>query len=177
VVVAAGAADGEAEETSAHGIDAVVTLVGARDLDGAVVVVPRSEAEKPQRWQMADAIRSFEQVGGELGRHELVVWQIVVEGADHPVAIQMSVRIRIEPAAHRIEAAIVVFTVASDVEPHAGPGFPVSRRGEQAIDDLLERVGRRVFQKCVHFLRRRGKTGEAERGAADQCELVGACDR
>ena len=66
VVVTAGAADGQAEHAAADGIDAIVALVGVRDLDGAVVVVPRPEAEEAQRRQMPHALRPVEQIGGEL---------------------------------------------------------------------------------------------------------------
>ena len=42
VIVAAGAADGQAEEAARHDVDAIVALVGAGDLDRAVVVEPRA---------------------------------------------------------------------------------------------------------------------------------------
>ena len=61
--------------------------------------------------------RLVEQVGGELRRDELVVRQVVVERLDHPVAIEIRVRIGVVAAPHRIEAAVVVLAVARDVEP------------------------------------------------------------
>ena len=51
MVVAAGAADRQPEEAARDDVDRVVALVGARDLDGAVVVVPRPEAEEAERRQ------------------------------------------------------------------------------------------------------------------------------
>ena len=126
---------------------------------------------------MPHALRPVEQIGGELRGDELVVRQVVVERADHPVAIEMRVRVGIEAAPHRIEAAVVVFAVARDVEPHAAPGFAVARRREQAIDHLLERVGRLVREKRVDFFGRRRQAGEIERGAAEQRQLVGGADR
>jgi hypothetical protein len=61
VIVAARAADREAEEAARDDVDAVVPLVGARDLDRAVVVEPRPEAEEAQRRQRARARRFVSQ--------------------------------------------------------------------------------------------------------------------
>ena len=39
-------------------VHAIVALVGARDLDRAVVVIPRAEAEEPERRQMRTRVCS-----------------------------------------------------------------------------------------------------------------------
>ena len=141
VIVAACAADGEAEKPARDDVDAVVAFVGPRDLDGAVVVVPRAEPEQPERGQHLHPHVVVEQIGSQLRFHELVVRQVVVERFDNPVAIQVGVRVRVVAAKHRIEAAVVVFPVARDVEPEPAPGLAVLRRREQPIDHLRERVG------------------------------------
>jgi len=87
VIVAAGAADRHAQEAARHDVDTIVPLVGARDLDGAVVVVPRAETQKPERRQRADARRVIHQIARELRLDEAVVRQVVVERVDHPVAV------------------------------------------------------------------------------------------
>ncbi len=72
VVVAARAPDGQAEQAAADHVHAVVSLVGVRDLDSAVVVVPRTETQKPERREMPHLrARIAHQVGGELRRDEL----------------------------------------------------------------------------------------------------------
>ena len=178
MIVAARAADGQAEEAARHDVDAIVPLVGARDLDRAVVVEPRAEPEEPERRQRARARRRIaEQIAGELRAHELVVRQVVVERLDHPVAIQIRVRVRVVAAPLRIERAVVVLAVARDVEPEAAPRFAVVRRREQAVDDLRERVGRLVLLERLDLVGRRRQAGQIERRAADQRALVGGAHR
>ena len=57
------------------------------------------------------------------------------------------------------------------------PTFAIGRRGEQAIDDFRECIGRTIAEKFRHFVRRRRQAGEIERGAADQRPFVGRFDR
>ncbi len=177
VVVAAGAAHGEAQEAAAHRVHAVVALVGVGDLDRAVVVVPRPQPQEPERRQVAHAIAALEQVGGKLRGDELVVGQVVVERANHPVAIEVRIGIGIEAAAHRIEAAVVVFAVARHVEPHAAPRLAVAGRRQQAVDDLLVGVGRGVGEEGVDLFRRGRQAREVERHAPQQRALVGVTHR
>ena len=46
MIVAAGAGNGQAQESARNDIDSIVTLIGACHLNRAVVVIPRSETEK-----------------------------------------------------------------------------------------------------------------------------------
>ena len=69
------------------------------------------------------------QITGDLSFDELIVRHVVVERLDHPVAINVGIRIGIEATSHGVEAAIVVFTVTGHVEPHTPPTFAVMGRG------------------------------------------------
>ena len=122
---------------------------------------------------MPDARVSSMLIAGDLRLHELVVRHVVVERLDHPVAIEIRVGIGAVAAAHRIEAARIVFGVARDVEPAAAPRLAVPRRREQPIHDLREGVGRRVLLERVDLVGRRRQPGEIERRAADQRPPVG----
>src|SRR5262249_39820204 len=62
--------------------------------------------------------------------------------------------------------------VASQVEPHRGPTLTITWRGQQTIDLLFVRGGRRVSQEGRLLVWRRGKASEVERDAAQQGGLV-----
>src|SRR5579885_2644567 len=81
VVVAAGAADRQAEQAAADHVDAVVD-----DVVGVVHEAP-AQRQEAQRGQRAPVLPQGQPVGGELLDEELVVGQVVVEGADDVVAI------------------------------------------------------------------------------------------
>ena len=73
VIVAAGAANGQAHEPARNDVDAVVPFVGASDFKSAVVVVPRPKAEEAGGRQRLVPILGVHQIAGKLGLHELVV--------------------------------------------------------------------------------------------------------
>ncbi len=81
-------------------------------------------------------IVGLELVAGQLLADEPVVGQVVVEGADHVVAILVGV------GAEAVLLEAFGFAVADDVEPVLGPAFAVAGRGEQAVDDFDVGVGR-----------------------------------
>ena len=92
--------------------------------------------------------------------------QVAIEGVDHPVA----------PAGH-VAAAVDVVAVGvgepGGVEPVEGQPLAEVGRGQQAIDERLVGVGRRVGQERVDLGRGRGQAGQVERQAADQGGAVG----
>ena len=55
----------------------------------------------------------------------------------------------------------------------APPALPVVRRGEEPLDDLLERVGREIVDERRDLLRCRGEAGEIEGRTADELAPVG----
>ncbi len=172
VIVAPGAADRQAQHAAAHGIDAVVALVGAGNLHRPVVVVPRPESEKTEGRELSHALVLGQLIGCELSGDEAIERHVVVEGANHPVAIQVRVRIGVVAAAVGIEAPIVVLAEPGDVEPHAPPRLTVGRRLEQAIDDLRDCLRRVVLQERIHFFGCRRHAGQIDGRAAEQRQLV-----
>ena len=51
VIVAAGATHGQSQEAASDHVDSIVTLIGARDFDRAVVVIPGTQPEESCRGQ------------------------------------------------------------------------------------------------------------------------------
>ena len=52
------------------------------------------------------------------------------------------------------QAAVIVFTVAGDIEPNAAPTLAVVWRSEQAVNQPSRiAVGGRVFFKSINFFR------------------------
>ena len=76
-----------------------------------------------------------------------------------------------------IQAAIIVFAVARDIQPEAAPALAIMRRSEQAVHNFGERVGRRVLFESRDLFGRRRQAGQIERGAADQIVLGGRSHR
>ena len=176
MIVAARAGHRQAEEAAGHHVHAIVPLVGAGHFDRAVVVIPGTESEEAGGRQRLVAGLLVQQVAGELRLHELVVGQVVVERLDHPIAIEVGVGIGAVAARIRIQAAVVVFAVAGDVEPDAAPALAVVRRCEQAVDHFGEGVGRGVFFEGRDFFGRGRQAGQVEASAADQVVLAGGLD-
>ena len=173
VIVTASARDREAQETPRDGVHSIVTFVGARDLDRAIVVVPRAEAQEAERRKRSHARRLVEQIGRNLGFDELVVGQIVVVRLDDPVAVEPRIRVRRIAAPHGIQTARIVLAVPRNVQPHAPPRLAIPRRRKQPIDDPVEGIRRRVLLERVDLVRRGWQTRQVNRGAADERQLVG----
>ena len=92
VIVAARARDGQAEEAAADRVHAVVALVGVRDFDRAVVVVPGPRPRKPSAGRLAQPhVLSSIRSAASCARDELVVRHVVVERLDDPVAVEVRV--------------------------------------------------------------------------------------
>src|SRR5262249_33013986 len=117
MIVAAGACDGEPQEASRDDVDTVV--------ENVVRVAPEvpADRQKPARgtWPLVRSQRQL--VGGELLQNELVVRQVVVERANHPVAV--SVRPGITGFLE--EYISLVVGIARDVQPVAPPTLAVVR--------------------------------------------------
>jgi hypothetical protein len=153
-------------QTGAVGVDAVDQRVEAEleRVDAAFLVDHGVAVEAG-----GDAGRvagAGEHVPGELLEGEAVEGQVVVVGADHPVAVRP----------HRARTVLLVpvrVGVAGEVEPATGPALPVVGRGEQPVDVLLIGVRRGVAQEGVGLLGRRRQAGEIERDAAGEDGAVG----
>ena len=173
MIVAARAADRESEEAASYDVHTIVPLVGARDFDGAVVVIPGSEPEHPGRGQRAMTLLFIEQIAGNLNLDELVVRQIVIQRLNDPVAIHVCVRIGIETSPHRVETTVVVFAEARHIEPDAAPTLSIVGRGKQPVDHLGECVRRFVLFEGTNLFRCGRQTDQIERRAPD--EVAPAC--
>ena len=159
---------GQSQKPAADHIDAIVPLVRARDLDGAVVVKPGTLSEKPKRRKHPHPRFLLHLIPRQLRAHKLVIGQIIIKSFYDPIAIQVRMRIGREPATHWIKAAIVVFAIARNVEPQASPSFSVLRRGEQAIYYLCESIRRFVVLECLNLFRRRRYAGQIKCRASQQ---------
>ena len=91
---------------------------------------------------------------------------VAVEGVDDPVAVGPDLAVVVEVQA-------VGVAVAGGVEPEPRHVLAVAGRLEQAVDDLLVSLRRRVGQEGVDLFEGRRQAGQVERHAADQGRLLG----
>ncbi len=173
MVVAAGAGDGEAEEATGDSVDALVAFVGAALDRLGLIPDPGGAAEEARALEVVGGGVRVHQVAGELHLDKLVVGKVVVDLFDDPVAVDPGAVERHVATAAGIEAADVVVAVAGHVEPVAAPALAIGRRGEEAVDDLGEGLGRGVLFEGCDLGGGRRQAGEIEGGATDQGALVG----
>ena len=167
MIVAAGAADGEAEEDAAGGIDHVDTLfdqVDVFDLEEHVAV----GADSVKAGAGAGfGVVGVEFVAGDLLPDEAVVRFVFVERLDDVVAV----------APGDEEVGVLFETggiaVAGEVEPVASPFFAVARGGEQAVDFVLPGVGGFVVEEEIGFGLGGGQAEKVVGGAPQEGEAVG----
>ena len=168
VVVAAGAADRQAQhgraERGGHVVQLVVALffdLVGRDLRGV-----RAGRQKPGRHQR-QVVVGLELVAGNLPADELIERHVVVESSDHEVAVV----IRRRPVV--VLLVTVAFGKTGQVEPVAAPALAVMRAVEQTIDEPVVGVAGTVGHKRLDLVGRRGKPKQIEIGAADQLPPIG----
>ncbi len=173
VVVAAGALDGEAEGAAGDDVDAVVDDVMGDPEEAAAA---GDEAHGGE----VGGIRGCDLVGGDLEEEELVVGEVLVEGADDPVAVGVSV-----DEAALLAGVDVAFGVgvAGDIEPVAAPAFAVVGAVEEAIDEAFDGggvegiagggVGEGFAGEGLDLVEGRREAGEGGVGAADEGSGVG----
>ena len=129
MVVAAGAADRQAEPHSGDGAGAVDRPFDSIHLQfESPFAVMQGVAVESRRDALIDG-RSGDQVSGDLLDGESVKAQVPVEGVDHPVP--PAPRIRTD----EIGLVAVALSESSLVQPVQGVHFSVLRRGEQALDN------------------------------------------
>ena len=152
MVVAAGAGHGQALHPAHHDIDAVV--------DDVVLVVQEAATQRQvaERGEVAVVLAGGELVGRELELEEAVVGQVAVEGGDDPVAVGVGVGV----AALLLEDVALGVGVACDVEPVASPAFAEGRRGQQPIDEFLDRLRVAVLRERFDLGSRRREPPERE---------------
>ena len=158
VVVATGAGGGQAHRAAANHVDPVVDDV-VRDPEKS----PPDGQESHRR--EGRLILGLGLIGGDLIDEEAVVGHVVVERLHHPIAIGRGLHEKSLLAGVDISLGV---GISGDVEPMPPPLLAVSRRGEQAIDELFIGVGGGVVNERADFLGSRRQAGEVERHAADQ---------
>ena len=130
------------EKRRAEGVDAVGDVLDAVLLrDDAAFLALHVIAVEGRREALFGR-RVGQQVTGELPGDELVHRHVAVERLDHPVA----------PRRHLPHAVVLIAVrvgVPGDVEPVGRHALAERRRGQQAIDHLLERIGAAVGEEGI----------------------------
>ena len=165
VVVAARAAERQAEEGRGRGDRHVVQLVEPEPqlllLHGHRQHLGRRGRQEARGRQCARVV-GFVFVARDLPADECPVRHVVVHGPDHEVAVVIRGRpvgVGLQPIAVRI---------AGDIEPVPAPSLAVVPAGEETVDQLLVGVGCRVRDERLHLLGRRGQAEQVEIDPADQ---------
>ena len=163
VVMAADATQGQSEHRPAHGHQHIIQLIVANSFDclGSRLARVRACDQKTAGGRGKVIIRQ-QLVAGQLHPHELVVRQIVVERANHPVAVV------IRSGAKTIKFVTTAFSKPRDIEPMASPFFTVVRTFQQSVNHGFEGMRRRVVHKRVDLLRRWRQTDKIEICASNQ---------
>ena len=145
MVVAAGTADGEAEEPAGKNVDPVVDNVG-----GNTEKAPAG-GEEAEGGKVGIPLPT-EPIGGELERDKAIVGEILVEGPDHPVAVHRGMDEK--PLLAAVDIALGV-GIAGDIEPVPPLLLAVARRGEEPVDELFVRVRGGIGHERRHRFRLR----------------------
>ena len=173
MVVAAGAGDRESEEGLRDDVDLVVHVTDLLidRVDRLVAVFDHAEVAGAEG-RLVELFFGVEpwllqQVAGELFADELVVRDVGIEGPDQVVAVAPGLR------DGGVAFAAVRIGVADEIHPVAGEVFAVAGRGQQAVDDLGESLGRGVGFEGGDFGGRRRQAGQHVGRPPDERGLVG----
>ena len=109
--------------------------------------------------------RVRQHVAGDLFDREPIERHVAVQRVDDPVAV-------LPDAAAIVLLVAIGVRVAGEIEPRPRPPLAEVRRGQQSIDGAVVRVVGGVRDEGIEFGRRRGKSGQVQRHAPQQCRLV-----
>ena len=170
VVMAAGAADGEAEQGRARGAHHVVQFVGP--LVGREHRIGRCDLVLRPAHDEARGGVGAQLVAAELLLQKGVVGLVGIERFDHPVAIRPGV------GPGRVHLEAVALGETHDIEPVPRPAFAVVRRREQPVDEVAIGAidaarGAAGILERGNLLGRRRQAHEVERHPADERARVG----
>ncbi len=154
-----------------------MTFVGARHFVGTVVVVPRTQAQKSSSWDRLITDFGVQEVARNLSLYKLIVRQIVVERADHPIAVRPSIRIGPIAARKGIQTSIIIFAIARHIKPDTAPTFSIVRRSQQTIHHLCKCIGRIIFRESRLLFRRRRQPGEIQISTPQKIVFGGRMNR
>ena len=169
VVVAASAAEGEAEEGSGSGVNLLVHYV-VDHLDA--VLLGEGLGSEGQEAGGGDAFLPFfgggggQEVARDLLFDEAVEGEVGVEGLDDVVAVAEGVGVDVV----LVHAGGIGET--GDVEPVPTPAFAVLGRGEEAVDDFGKALGGVVGEKGRDFVGGGREAGQVVCGAAQEGEFL-----
>ena len=161
VIVANGAAGGEAKPNGDGGVGAVDGVAEDEFFVDAAAFAGGDVAAVEAGGDFLIEGGVGEEVAGELPGGELVKGEVVIEGADDPVAVGPH-------AAFVVEVEAVGIGVAGGVEPVAAHVFAVALGFEEAGDEFFVGVGGGVGEEGVDFLEGGREAGEVEGDAADE---------
>ena len=123
MVVAARATDRHSQKRLAGRAEDIVQVVVPRERPVGRFVVPDSQTIKTgSRNAVARLVRQL--VAGQLFEHKSIVWLVLVEGANHVVAVLP------DEVLAAVAFVAVGFGVANQIEPMPGPLLAVLRRFE-----------------------------------------------
>ena len=172
VVVAPGAVDGHPEDRLAGDRHQIVEPVRLGLQAVGRFIVPNSQSIIARGDDRIDVVRpSFHFVAGDLFPEELTVRFVVIETANHIVAVAPSVRFGAVPFIP------VALGVPDDVEPVPAPLLAVFCGRQQTVDQLLPRFNVRVLHEGIDLFRSRWQTGEVVIRSANQRRFVRRSDR
>ena len=160
MVVAAGAAERQAEKRLSEGVDAIVGAISLvlRQVGGRLHLLTQiPEAGAHHRLVRSGRRidpRLGKQISGNLLPNKLIVGQIVVERPHRPIAILSGIGKRV------VDVVAAGLAVADDVEPMPRKSFAVVRRGEQVIDIDFEGMGIGIGSHLLHVGRIGGQPGQ-----------------
>ncbi len=166
VIVAHGAVRGEAEPHLRDGLGPIARVVDQVLLgDGPSLIGGHVAAVEARGNLLVEGVPG-EQVAGELLDGEPVERHVLVEHADHPVAVGPHLAVVVEVVAVRVG-------ITRGVEPVAGAMFAPAGRFKQAVDKPRVRVRCLIGHERLDHLRRRGQAGQIKAEPPDQCPPIG----
>ena len=166
MVVATGALERESEHRRAEGVIPIGDVLNAKLFRHTAALDLLRMQPVERGGQPLVVGRVGQQVAGELPREKIVVRQVVVERADHPVAPGPDVAVAIDLIA-------VGVRVPREVEPVHREVFAEARMPKQPVDDFLVGVGRVVIHEPVNLGQRRRQPGEIKRQPTNQFFAIG----
>ena len=165
VVMAAGAAHGDAHHGGANCLHDFIDPVSARLPNGGWFTSDGGGWDVWASNQKPGSFADSELISGELLGDELIVRGVFVEGADKVVAVK--------PGVFSVEVRFgaVCFGPADDVEPMLCPPFSEVSRLELGVKEIgigFFGVGLESLSELGHFFGSRRKTGDGDVDALDE---------
>ena len=166
MVVAAGAIHGEPQKDLARGGDQIIKLIVEREFPVGRIVVPNPQTVITGGDQtLGTAVGQF--VAGQLFPNEPVVGFVGVEGADDVVAVPPSMGLGL------VGLVAVGLGEAHQIKPMPSPLLAVMGRLEQAIDQMLPGLRRRIVNEGLDLIGRRRQPREVVGHPPDQRPTAG----